>query len=106
VSDHSWKPSTASEVTLRLERDIAQLTPNQRAWLTPRLVRAKQVPVASDPPHSVVVVAETAGTVLYWSDVEEGWEVDLLSPEGSIDQRSSNQFTLAQALGEWQARLE
>lgn len=65
-------------------------------WKQFRKIRVPfyKVPVFSRPGESVVVVAEYEGKVLYLSDIEEGWEIDTLSDDGSIRERGSNQFEL------------
>ena len=89
---------TVSEVMDILESEAADLTPTQRTVLQAMCVKPYEVPVESHPGETVVVVAEYRGEVLYWSDIEEGWELEPLSPQGGIAQRGSNQYLLAHVM--------
>ncbi|MCC6697114.1 MAG: hypothetical protein IT365_15915 [Candidatus Hydrogenedentes bacterium] len=89
---------TISEVMDILDREAVDLKPTHRAVLQAIRVKPYKVPVESDPGETVVVVAEYRGAVLYWSDIEEGWEFEPLSPQGAISQRGSNQYLLAHVM--------
>ena len=58
-------------------------------------ITLRRVPVASDPGKYVYVVAEYQGRVLYYSDVEDGWELEIPNDAGGITDRGCNQFTLS-----------
>jgi hypothetical protein len=49
----------------------------------------------------VVVVARKANEVIYWEDVEEGFGVFALGPEGNILEHDCNQNSLGLALNNW-----
>ena len=104
MPDVPWKPADTTAVVAQFERDLNQLSPEQRAWLERRRIPPRRIRVAAEAPSSVVAVAEVSGAVLYWSDIECGWEVANLSPAGAIAERGSSQFTLAQAVYEWQSQ--
>jgi hypothetical protein len=53
-----------------------------------------QIPVLDCPGEMVWVVARRDDFVLYWSDVEDGWEWEPLDESGAIKSRGCNQFEL------------
>lgn len=46
----------------------------------------------------MVAVAAFGDKLLYWSDIEEGWELAVPSSCGSIESRGCNQFELKHVL--------
>lgn len=81
-----------------LEHELQDLDPAQRARFEEIRVPFRQVPVASEPGDHVTVVAECSGRILYYSSVEEGWELDTLDAGGRLPERGCNQLTLGQLL--------
>jgi len=51
--------------------------------------------------EQVVVVAEKSGEVMYWEDVEEGFNISPVGSDGQILQHWCNQDDLGVALNEW-----
>jgi hypothetical protein len=99
-----WRRGETVEVLELLERDMMALHPEHRTALMKALIPARRIPVADCPGESVVAVASVNGKLLYWSDVEGGWELEMPSPSGGIRSRGCNQFELGhiayQAFGE------
>lgn len=60
----------------------------------------RQVPIKAFPGEFVYVVAEHEGQALYWSDVEDGWNLDPLNAAGGIDDRGADEFELSHIM--WQ----
>ena len=92
---------THEEIEALLTEEIDRLHPMHRDRFQAMRVPFRTVPVAAQPGESVVVVAEHAGKILYWSDVEDGWELELPTSEGGIEDRGCNQFELSHIM--WQA---
>jgi hypothetical protein len=90
-----WAPATKDEVERLLADAIAQLESTHRTRFEAILVQLRTVPVLDSPTESVFVVAEHQGRIIYWSDVEEGWEYDSPNEHGGIDSRGCNQFELS-----------
>jgi hypothetical protein len=52
--------------------------------------------VADSRGERVWVAATRDDHVLYWSDIEEGWEWERLGADGTLRKRGCNQFELSQ----------
>jgi hypothetical protein len=91
----NWQPASLDWVTSHLKAELLTLDPISRARLEAHLVTPRLVPVESHAGDNVVVVGEIDGKVLYWSDIEDGWELDQLTPSLGIAGRGSNQYTLS-----------
>ena len=90
----SWRPTTLEEVERILADEMEELHPAHRSRFESIRVTPRKVPVTSLPGEHVYVVAEYEGKVLYWSDVEEGWELEALNSSGGITERGCSQFEL------------
>jgi hypothetical protein len=88
------RPAEIPEVMSLLEQDMKSLHPAHGAALEKALVPARRILVADSPGESVVAVASIQGKLLYWSDTEDGWELDSLSADGSINSRGCSQLEL------------
>jgi hypothetical protein len=90
----TWQPASCEEVEIILAAELEELNPAHRTRFESMRVTPRKVPVTSAPGEYVHVVAEYGGKVLYWSDVEEGWELEALDASGGITKRACNQFDL------------
>lgn len=63
-------------------------------------VPLRQVPVSGANGEHVFVVAEHQGKILYFSDVEDGWEIVEPDEHCGIAERGCNQFQLGNLM--WQ----
>jgi hypothetical protein len=87
-----------SAVTNRLAADMASLHPQHRAALERALIRPRTVGVSDAPGEFVVVVAVLDEKLLYWSHIEEGWELAVSDGCGNIPCRGCNQYELRHVL--------
>jgi hypothetical protein len=94
------KPQEPEAIEVLLEEDVAALHPTHRARFESIQVSPRRLAVNDRIGGSVWVVAEHGGGVIYWSDVEEGWEFGMPSAGGSLRTRGSNQLTLSHLM--WQ----
>jgi hypothetical protein len=90
----SWTPATTEEVVSRFESELGLLDPRDRARLDAGRIEPRRVPVDFRPGESVVVVAEFSGRLLYWEDIEGGWELEEPSGSGGVGGGLANQFDL------------
>ena len=91
----SWQPASIDWVADRFREELGHLPQAHRELLERLSVQARAVPIDAHPGEAVVVVGEHEGRLLYWSDVEGGWEVDKPTSTGGIAERGSSQFDLS-----------
>ena len=89
-----WQPATLDEVQLILGDHSRQLHRQHQQCIEQMLIRPVQIPVLLYPGVSVWAIAKHEDKFLYWSDIEDGWELEALQPDGGIQDRGCNQFEL------------
>jgi hypothetical protein len=97
---NEWTPTGHDEVRVLLACELERLHPVHRSRFQSIAVPIREVPVTDGTGEKVIVVAEHAGKVVYYSDIEDGWEIDMLNDHGGIAVRGSNQFELSHLM--WQ----
>jgi hypothetical protein len=97
-----WRPATIEEVKEIVAADLANCDPEQTAAFRKYAVEPFQASILRNgAQESVVVVAQNSQEVMYWEDVEEGFNISLLGSDGSILEHWCNQDELAIALNRW-----
>ena len=96
----TWRAAGRDEVEGLLEAEVAVLHPKHRSMFDAMRVPLRQVPVSSAGGEHVFVVAEHQDKILYFSDVEDGWEITEPDEHGGIAERGGNQFQLGHIM--WQ----
>ncbi len=89
-----WRPATQREVEQLLEEAFDDLYPQHQIQFNAMRVPIRPISVADTPGEFVFIVAEHNHAVLYWSDIEAGWEIERLNATGGINTRGSSQFEL------------
>lgn len=89
-----WRPATQRDVEKFLMWELALLHPSHRVRFESIRVPLRSTPISNEPGGIVFVVAEHNGRLLYWSDVEGGWELEFPATNGGIGNRGCNQFEL------------
>ncbi len=96
---NSWSPATAEEVTSIVERDLRECPENLAALFGSIRTPFRPVPISrSGKVEYVFVVAEQNGVVVYYEDVEEGFNLSELAADGSIATPGYEQWRLHHAL--------
>ncbi len=90
----SWEPLTREELQQELDRAVGSLHSSYREKFEEISVVPWQVEVTKRPGTFLWVVAEHEGQLLYYEEVEEGWEVERRNETGGVDGRWANQFEL------------
>jgi hypothetical protein len=98
----SWKPATIEEVQQIIESDLANCSCEQVALFEMWRVQPRLAPIMrAGKIESVVVIAQRGEHVMYWEDIEEGFEVSPVDSSGQILEPGCNQNELRIALGAW-----
>jgi hypothetical protein len=93
-----WNPASREYVERLLATQLIGLSPAQRARWHQIAVPLRPVPIANEPGESVFVAAEFRGQVIYFEDVEEGWNAAPIDLAGGIASRGSEQDELAHTM--------
>jgi hypothetical protein len=90
--------SEVSEVESILTTQMELLPAAHRTALERALIVPRKVSVRGKSGGFVVAVAAFGERLLYWSDIEEGWELEQPDARGCITRRGCNQFDLRHLL--------
>jgi hypothetical protein len=94
-----WIPATLDEVTEILKSDLAKCDPEMIPIFEQYAVEPHFAPIERyGKIENVVVVAQKSGDVIYWEDVECGFNVSPIGPDGRILEHWCNQDPLTVAL--------
>lgn len=97
-----WKPATIEEVRQIVQRDLASCSHEQLSLFERYRIQPYVAPIVrSGNLESVVVIAQRGQEVIYWEDIEEGFEVSPLDSNGRILETGCNQNDLRIALDAW-----
>ena len=81
------RSAKVGEVAKLLKLALAKLPPAHRQALEGALMAPQKLAVEDSLGGFVVALAAFEGRLLYWSDVEEGWELEVPSKTGTIPSR-------------------
>jgi hypothetical protein len=97
-----WKPPSVEEVKKIVERELANCDREQLAIFGRYAIVPYLAPILRyGEMDSVVVVARKREEVIYWEDVEEGFNVSPIGEGGRILEHWCNQAELRHALNAW-----
>ena len=95
----SWSPATENEVSSIVDRDLRECPDELLAFFAKVRVPLRAVPITRfGEIESVYVAAERDGMVIYYEDVEEGFNLSRLGDDGGIANPGWEQWDLCQAL--------
>ena len=101
-NDSEWRPATIAEVAEIVCEDLASCDPEQFAAYERYKVDPYPVPILRyGKLESVIVVAQNGVEVVYWEDVEDGFNISPVSSEGQLLEHWCNQNELGLALNAW-----
>ena len=102
----TWKPISEQDLAALIERDLAECTPEARALFSRFRVSLRPAAInRGDRVESVYVVAQNGRSVIYYEDVEEGFNISALSTDGAIEEPGFEQWELRHALFHWAKRV-
>ncbi len=97
-----WKPATVEEVQAIVTHDLAKCDDEQRAAFNKYAVEPYLAPIRRYRAlERVVVVARSGDEVIYWEDVEEGFNLSPVAADGQVMEHWCNQDQLGWALDAW-----
>jgi hypothetical protein len=97
-----WHPATVDEVKKIVREDLAECDEEQILAFKKYAVEPYVAPILRyGQMENAVVVACRGDEVIYWEDVEEGFNLSGISPEGRILEHWCNQDELRFALNAW-----
>jgi hypothetical protein len=97
-----WRPATIEEVSEIVARDLKDCDVEQLAAFDKYRVEPFPAPIVRyGQTESVVVVARNGDQVIYYEDVEDGFNVSPISPDGRVLEHGCNQDELRFALNAW-----
>ena len=101
-SSMEWKPASIKEVKEILQKDLSDCDQEQLAVFNEFAVEPIAVPIVRyGQTESVIVVARRNNEVIYWEDVECGFNVSPIDENGIILEHWCNQDELRWALNRW-----
>jgi hypothetical protein len=97
-----WDSKTVEVVSGIIQRDLADCDHEQVEAFGKYAVAPYLAPILRyGNLESVVVVARNGDEVIYWEDVEEGFNLSPLGPDGRVVEHWCNQDELGFALNTW-----
>jgi hypothetical protein len=101
-ANRSWRPAAIEEVEHIVQTDLLSCNSAEKEAFRRFAVEAYEAPlVRHGQLELVVVVARRGNAVIYWEDVEEGFNLSPISSEGSILEHSCSQDDLRLAIRRW-----
>lgn len=96
-----WQPISLAELEELVAKELQRCTHNQKDAFARFRVQFYQVPIYRlGSLESVWVVAELPPGLLYYEDVEEGFELGVLGDDGALQNHGCNQYELSHALAQ------
>jgi hypothetical protein len=97
-----WHSATIEQVNKLVAEDLSACDPQQVAAFQQYAVQPYLAPIIRyGKAEAVVVVARRGDEVIYWEDVEEGFNVSPVGADGRILEHWCNQDELGPALNTW-----
>jgi hypothetical protein len=97
-----WQPATIEGVNQIVAKDLKDCDADQIATFDKYRVEPFSAPIVRNgQTERVVVVARNGDQVIYYEDVENGFNVSPISPDGRVLEHWCNQDELRFALNAW-----
>jgi len=98
----TWEPIAIDELQALVAAQFESCLPAQKAFFSACRVEPYAVPFErSGELERVWVVAELPAGLLYYEDVEEGFEIGRLDADGVLHDNGCNQLDLSAAMIRW-----
>jgi hypothetical protein len=97
-----WQPATVEEVNEIIARDLKECDAQQLATFDKYRIEPFFAPIVRyGQTESVVVVARNGDQVIYYEDLDDGFNVSPMSADGRVVEHWCNQDELRFALNAW-----
>ena len=97
-----WKPASIETVERIVQADLGECDREQVSVFERYALPPYPAPIIRyGKAETVIVVARRREEVIYWEDVEDGFNVSPIAPDGRILEHSYNQDDLGLALNAW-----
>ena len=97
-----WQPIALDELAHLVQRQLAECEPAQREAFRQLQIPPRAMPIVrGGKVESVFAVAERGNEVLYYEDVEEGFNISSLDTSGAVAKPGYEQWDLKHALHHW-----
>jgi len=101
---NTWEPISDSDFIKLFDEQYQELNETEREAfdryrVAPRKAMIRRFPLAGD--EFVFVVAQRSDGVLYFDDIEYGFNISLVDESGKILVPGGSQYTLKQAVRRW-----
>jgi len=94
-----WRPLSIPELEDIVAQQLTACTPSQQLAFAQYRVPFYKVPIHRlGEVEDVLVVAHLPGGLLYFEDIEEGFELSVLGDDGKIPEQGCNQYELCHVL--------
>lgn len=94
-----WQPITVEDLETRVGQELSQCTAKQQAAFAKYRVPFHKVPLHRfGQVESALVVAHLPNGLIYFEDVEEGFEFAALGKDGALPDQGCSQFELRHVL--------
>jgi hypothetical protein len=98
----AWNPTSVEEVKNIVEKDLANCDDEQRSIFRRYSIEPCLAPILRyGETTAVVIVARKGNEVIYWEDVEEGFNISPVAEDGRVLEHWCNQDELRHALNAW-----
>jgi hypothetical protein len=97
-----WKSISAAELRAVIAQDLSACSPEIHQWFEAHRIPLRPASIRrSGVLESVFVVAQQGSSILYYEDVEEGFNISSLTVDGEIAKPGYEQWDLRTALWNW-----
>lgn len=98
----TWAPTTQTELESLIKAELEACSKEQKEiFVLYRVPLRKAQIVRCGKPEFIFIVAQRGDEVMYYEDVEEGFNISPLAGDGSIKEHWCNQDDLQHALNWW-----
>ncbi len=98
----AWSPITPAELEILINHELETCTREQRqVFEDHRVLLRRAVLVRYERQEEAFIVAQRGDEVMYYEDLETGFNFSLLSEDGSIRESGCNESRLGNAVNRW-----